>query len=108
MAREKRRSAPKAPRGPHARLAKPLERAVAEGHPWVFRDALGAVRGRPGEVATLLDRKGRFLARGVLERGPIGFRVWTLEDEPVGAPASEPELFETTCAPALPATAAAG
>ncbi|HJL03159.1 MAG TPA: class I SAM-dependent rRNA methyltransferase [Polyangiaceae bacterium LLY-WYZ-15_(1-7)] len=85
MAREKRRSAPKAPRGPHARLAKPLERAVAEGHPWVFRDALGAVRGRPGEVATLLDRKGRFLARGVLERGPIGFRVWTLEDEPVGA-----------------------
>ena len=31
-----------------------------------------------------------------------------LEDEPVGAPASEPELFETTCAPALPATAAAG
>ena len=31
-----------------------------------------------------------------------------LEDAPVGAPASEPALFETTCAPALPATAAAG
>lgn len=31
-----------------------------------------------------------------------------LENELVGAPASETELFETTCAPALPATAAAG
>ena len=65
------------------KLAKPLERAVREGHPWVYREA---VRGeaRPGEVTDLLDRKGRFLARGVAEEGPLALRVWTLQDEELG------------------------
>lgn len=66
------------------RLRKPLERAVAEGHPWVFRQALeDGPDPRPGTVVTLLDRRGRFLARGVAEAGPIALRVWTTRDEPV-------------------------
>lgn len=64
-------------------LVKPLERALREGHPWVYRDA---VRGqaRPGEVTDLLDRKGRFLARGLAEEGPLAMRVWTTRDEELG------------------------
>lgn len=70
------------------RLAKALERAVGQGHPWIFRDALaqqGARLGEPGSVVTVLDRKGRFLARGLAERGPIGVRVFTIDDRPVDA-----------------------
>ncbi|KIG18276.1 LSU m5C1962 methyltransferase RlmI [Enhygromyxa salina] len=57
---------------------------MSGGHPWIFRDALveadpGAL-GSPGEVVTVLDRKGRFLARGLVEDGPIGVRVFTTED----------------------------
>lgn len=37
--------------------------------------------GPPGTVATLVDARGRFLARGLLEAGPIGLRVFTTTDE---------------------------
>lgn len=65
------------------KLTKPLERALREGHPWVYRDA---IRGsaEPGTVTDLLDRKGRFLARGIAESGPLAMRVWTLQDEEHG------------------------
>lgn len=66
-------------------LAKPLERAVSAGHPWIYRDALRGTFASHGAVATVLDRKGRFLARGVIDQGPIGVRVWTTADEPVDA-----------------------
>ncbi|PRP90302.1 Ribosomal RNA large subunit methyltransferase I [Enhygromyxa salina] len=61
-------------------LGKALERAVGGGHPWIFRDALVGELPEPGEVVTVLDRKRRFLARGLAERGPIGVRVFTTED----------------------------
>nr|WP_255216445.1 class I SAM-dependent rRNA methyltransferase [Pseudenhygromyxa sp. WMMC2535] len=64
-------------------MAKPLERAVGRGHPWIFRDALAGSAPAPGSVVTVLDRKGRFLARGLAERGPIAVRVLTTRDEPV-------------------------
>lgn len=64
-------------------LRKPLERSVRAGHPWVFADALVAPAGTPGVVATLLDRRGDFLARGLVDAPPIGLRVFTRRDEPL-------------------------
>jgi 23S rRNA (cytosine1962-C5)-methyltransferase len=71
------------PRAKTLALAKALERVVAGGHPWIFRDALTGDLPEPGEVVTVLDRKRRFLARGLAERGAIGVRVLTTEDRPV-------------------------
>ncbi|MCA9680840.1 MAG: class I SAM-dependent rRNA methyltransferase [Myxococcales bacterium] len=65
------------------RLSKPLERAVGQGHPWIFRDAISGTPPAVGEVVTVLDRQGRFLARGLSEAGPIAVRVFTTEDRPV-------------------------
>ncbi|TPV93333.1 MAG: class I SAM-dependent rRNA methyltransferase [Myxococcales bacterium FL481] len=66
-------------RGKIVRLAKPLERAIADGHPWVYRAAL---RGEPtlpaGTVLDVHDRRDRFLARGLAETGPIALRVFGL------------------------------
>src|SRR5262245_37227734 len=65
------------------RLTKPLEEAVRGGHPWVFADALALAPGlADGEVVDLLDRRGRFLARGTIEpKSPLAFRAWTLDGE---------------------------
>src|SRR5690606_36239777 len=52
-------------------------------HPWIFRHALNGKFPAAGEVVTVLDRKGRFLARGLAERGAIGVRVFTTVDQPV-------------------------
>ncbi len=74
--------------GARVKLAKALERAVGRGHPWIFRDALDLEFGalpEPGTVVTVLDRNGRFLARGLAEAGPIGVRVFTTRDRPLDA-----------------------
>lgn len=72
-----------------ARLRKPLERSLALGHPWIYRDALDELDARPGEVVTVLGKRGGFVARGFADAGPIGVRVLTVADEPLG-----PALFE--------------
>lgn len=59
------------------RLHRALERVVAHGHPWIYRDALAPFEARPGELVEVLDRKGKFLALGWAEAGPIGVRVLT-------------------------------
>jgi 23S rRNA (cytosine1962-C5)-methyltransferase len=69
--------------GNRVKLVKALERTIAHGHPWVYRDALDRFTAAPGTVLTLFDRRGRFLARGLAEAGPIGLRVLTTRDEPV-------------------------
>jgi len=74
---------------PSLRLRKPLERAVRSGHPWLFRDALEPFELAPGTPARVLDRSGKFLALGLVDSGPIGLRVFSLQDELVGA-----ELFK--------------
>lgn len=77
--------------GGHAvtvRLRKPLERSLRAGHPWIFRDALEAFDGLPGQAVRVVDRTGRFVASGLAELGPIAVRVFSLEDRAVGA-----ELF---------------
>jgi 23S rRNA (cytosine1962-C5)-methyltransferase len=66
------------------RLRKKLERVIREGHPWVWRDALDG-EAAPGEVVTIVDRRGKLLARGIADAGPIGVRVWTTRDEVVDA-----------------------
>jgi len=67
------------------RLRKPLERSLRAGHPWIFRDALEAFDAAPGTPARVVDRKGKFVASGLCEEGPIGVRVFSLEDRPVDA-----------------------
>jgi 23S rRNA (cytosine1962-C5)-methyltransferase len=49
----------------------------------VYRDALVSCDARPGEVVDVLDARGRFVARGVADEGPIAVRTWTATDEPV-------------------------
>lgn len=69
------------------RLRKPLERSLRAGHPWLFRDAfeyVGRANDAPGQVARVLDARGKFVARGLTEAGPIGLRVFTTRDEPLG------------------------
>lgn len=65
------------------RLKKNLQRVLAQGHPWVFRDALAGPLPDPGRVVTVLDPDGEFVARGLAEAGPIGLRVFTTLDEPL-------------------------
>lgn len=64
-------------------LSKSLERVIAHGSPWVYADALRQGPPPAGTIADLLDTRGRFLARGVCERGPIAFRVLTLDRDEV-------------------------
>lgn len=71
-------------------LTKPLERTLASGHPWIYRDAVDARSLEaidavaPGATVTVCGRKGRFLARGFSDAGPIAVRVVTNRDEPLG------------------------
>jgi len=64
-------------------LRKNLTRVIRQGHPWIFRDALRAAPPAPGEVVTVADARGRFVARGLAEAGPIGVRVFLTRDAPL-------------------------
>ncbi len=66
------------------RLTRPLERVVGEGHPWIYRQALAPFEATPGSIVTVVSSKGKFVARGYADDGPIGVRVITTRDEPVG------------------------
>jgi 23S rRNA (cytosine1962-C5)-methyltransferase len=68
---------------PRIRLRKPLERSVRSGHPWLYREALETCSAEPGAVASVVDKTGRFLGRGLVDAGPIALRVFTTDDEPV-------------------------
>lgn len=68
------------------RLTRPLERTVHAGHPWIYRDALAPFEAPPGEHVDVFDKRGRLLARGVVDAGPIGVRVFTTDPkERIGA-----------------------
>ncbi|MBM4374827.1 MAG: class I SAM-dependent rRNA methyltransferase [Deltaproteobacteria bacterium] len=60
-------------------LRKRLERALAQGHPWLWRDALIEHSYAPGTIVEVCDRQGSFLGRGILDAGPLALRVWTTE-----------------------------
>jgi 23S rRNA (cytosine1962-C5)-methyltransferase len=76
------------------RLRKPLERAILSGHPWVFRDAFEPYEAAPGQVVEVIDKRGRFLCRGLAEGGPIGVRVFSTRDEPLDKPFFEKRIHE--------------
>ena len=64
------------------------ERPVRAGHPWIFSGAVKSIDGysAPGDLCTVRDEKGRFLARGYANASSrITVRVLTLEDEPLDA-----------------------
>lgn len=63
------------------RLRKKIEGVIRLGHPWIWRDALEDIRTNPGDVLTVVDGRGTFVARGLTEEGAIGMRVFTLQDE---------------------------
>jgi 23S rRNA (cytosine1962-C5)-methyltransferase len=65
------------------RLRKKIDSVIRQGHPWIWRDALEEIHADAGEVLTVVAGRGDFLARGLAEDGPIGIRVFTLQDEPV-------------------------
>ncbi len=66
------------------RLRKDLGRSLQEGHPWIYRDALEPHTADPGAVLTVADARGRFVARGLAESGPLAVRVFTTRDETLG------------------------
>ena len=71
--------------GQEVKLRKAIRRVLGEGHPWIFRYALDGPRVPPGRIVTVTDAKGRFVARGIADAGPIGVRVLTTRDEPINA-----------------------
>lgn len=79
-----------------ARLRRPLETVIREGHPWVYRDALERFDAPPGATLHIHDRRGRFLATGLAEAGPIGARVFSLQRELIG-----PRLYRSRLSRAI-------
>ncbi len=60
------------------RVSPAAERAIRKGHPWLFDKAIRQQShdGRPGDLAVIFDRKGRFLAIGLYApASPIRVRV---------------------------------
>lgn len=58
--------------------------AVADGHPWIWRDGL---RGpfdahAPGDIVEVRDTEGQFVARGLLDpEGALAFRSFVLDEK---------------------------
>ena len=50
---------------------------ILSGHPWIYRDALAPCSLAPGEPVDVIDRRGRVIARGLAEAGPIAVRVFS-------------------------------
>lgn len=60
------------------RVSPAAERAIHRGHPWLFDKAIRQQShdGRPGDLAVIFDRKGRFLAVGLYApASPIRVRI---------------------------------
>ena len=67
---------------PTVELRQPLEESLRLGHPWVFADAVRHDSSlEAGQVVDLVDGRGQFVARGVLDpQSPLRLRVWTLDE----------------------------
>jgi 23S rRNA (cytosine1962-C5)-methyltransferase len=72
---------------PAVTLRKKLARAIRQGHPWVYRDALEIPAGlEDGQLVVVVERDGRRLATGFWDNaGPIAVRIVDLQ--PVRDPA---------------------
>ena len=51
------------------RISAPAERALRQGHPWVFDQSITeqSHEGAPGDLAVIFDNKRRFLAIGLYD-----------------------------------------
>ncbi len=62
------------------------EKPIIQQHPWIFSGAIERVEGSPppGEIVTVTDSRGRFLARGYWNpRSQIQVRILSWQDEPI-------------------------
>jgi 23S rRNA (cytosine1962-C5)-methyltransferase len=59
--------------------------SVARGHPWVYSSGLAGPAGRAGELAQLLDDRGRVVGFGLCDEGPIAVRLLGRHPEPMAA-----------------------
>lgn len=64
-------------------LRKDVRFAITAGHPWIWRDALAPHDVPVGTDVRVVDRDQRFVARALVEAGPIGARVLSRRDEPI-------------------------
>lgn len=65
------------------RLTQPIEASLKSGNPWIFYDAIRHPNSvRTGDVVEVLDTRGEFLGRGVIEPdNPVRVRLWTLRQD---------------------------
>jgi len=62
------------------------EKPIRQQHPWIFSGAIERVEGnpRPGEIVSVNDHQGRFLARGYWNpKSQIQVRILTWQDEAI-------------------------
>jgi 23S rRNA (cytosine1962-C5)-methyltransferase len=62
------------------------EKPIRQQHPWIFSGAIETVKGNPapGDIVTVTDGKGAFLARGYWNpKSQIQVRILTWQDEPI-------------------------
>ncbi|MFN2136587.1 MAG: class I SAM-dependent rRNA methyltransferase [Candidatus Promineifilaceae bacterium] len=60
------------------RVKPAAERALRQGHPWLFEGAITQISGKgvPGDIAVVFNRRGRFLAAGLYDpESPIRVRL---------------------------------
>ena len=65
------------------RISPPAERALRQGHPWVFDQSITeqSHKGAPGDLAVIFDDKRRFLAIGLYDpASPIRVRILQSRD----------------------------
>jgi 23S rRNA (cytosine1962-C5)-methyltransferase len=58
------------------------DQAVRRFHPWVFSGAIAKVIGKPedGDLVTVQDAQGNFLAKGHFHHGSIAVKIFSFED----------------------------
>jgi 23S rRNA (cytosine1962-C5)-methyltransferase len=61
------------------------EQSVMRRHPWLFSGAIKQIEGKPteGEIVTVTDNKGNFLAYGHYQPNSIMVRLLTFEQQPI-------------------------
>jgi len=62
------------------------EKPIVNQHPWIFSGAIESVKDspQPGDIVTVVSRKGEFLARGYWnEKSQIQVRILTWKDEEI-------------------------
>ncbi len=72
------------------------------GHPWIYRGEIARVEGEgaPGEIARVLDHRGRFLGQATLNRkSQIAGRLLSRREQPIDATFFERRIREALARP---------